>query len=125
MRSCLILTVLACGILHASAFSLVLPLDGEWLLATDPQNNGQAAGWPAAPAAEATRTKVPWIIQEAFPGYHGVAWYWRAFEAPANPDPEGALASALLGRRLPGGRVAQRHPRRPARGRRESPSSSM
>jgi len=20
-----------------------------------------------------------WIIQDAFPGYHGVAWYWRTF----------------------------------------------
>jgi hypothetical protein len=34
-------------------------------------------------------TKVPWIIQDAFPGYHGVAWYWRDFVAPTNPHPQG------------------------------------
>ena len=32
---------------------------------------------------------MPWIIQEAFPGYHGVAWYWRDFNAPANPHAGG------------------------------------
>jgi len=32
---------------------------------------------------------VPWIIQDAFPGYHGVAWYWKEFEAPANHFPGG------------------------------------
>ena len=30
-------------------------------------------------------TKVPWVIQDIFPDYHGVAWYWREFDAPANP----------------------------------------
>ena len=39
------------------------------------------------PAAKSTT--VPWIIQEAFPGYHGVAWYWRTFDAPVHPDPQG------------------------------------
>ena len=28
--------------------------------------------------------KVPWVIQDAFPEYHGVAWYWREFQAPEN-----------------------------------------
>jgi hypothetical protein len=32
---------------------------------------------------------VPWIIQDPFPGYHGVAWYWRDFPAPVNPHPRG------------------------------------
>ena len=39
------------------------------------------------PRPEAKPTKTPWIIQEAFPAYHGVAWYWRNFVAPANPHP--------------------------------------
>lgn len=43
----------------------------------------------AAHRPEAKRTKVPWIIQDAFPGYHGVAWYWREFVAPANSRPGG------------------------------------
>ena len=67
----------------------VTSLDGEWLLATDPQNVGRERQWYSAPVPEAKRTKVPWIIQDAFPGYHGVAWYWREFAAPANPHPGG------------------------------------
>jgi hypothetical protein len=65
-------------------------LDGDgWLLATDPKNEGRGQKWPGAPVPGAKPTKVPWIIQDAFPGYHGVAWYWREFEAPANPRPDG------------------------------------
>jgi len=67
----------------------VISLDGEWLLATDPGNVGQAEKWWSSPRADAKPTKVPWIIQDAFPGYHGVAWYWRSFEAPVNPHPNG------------------------------------
>jgi beta-galactosidase/beta-glucuronidase len=67
----------------------VLSLDGQWLLATDPQNIGRDGKWWTAPRLDAKRTKVPWIIQDAFPGYHGVAWYWKEFEAPANPVPGG------------------------------------
>ena len=59
----------------------VVSLDGEdWLLAPDPQNVGREQAWFQAPQPEAKRTKVPWIIQDAFPGYHGVAWYWREFQ---------------------------------------------
>lgn len=67
----------------------VISLDGEWLLATDPQNAGRDGQWWTAPHPEAEPTRVPWIIQDAFPGYHGVAWYWKEFEAPANPEPGG------------------------------------
>ncbi len=67
----------------------VISLDGQWLLATDPKNVGRDGKWWTAPRPDAKPTKVPWIIQDAFPGYHGVAWYWREFEAPANPNPGG------------------------------------
>lgn len=64
----------------------VISLDGrEWLLATDPTNIGRQQEWYGTPRPEAKPTKVPWIIQDSFPGYHGVAWYWRNFTAPANP----------------------------------------
>ncbi|MHB8860828.1 MAG: glycoside hydrolase family 2 protein [Pirellulaceae bacterium] len=66
-----------------------LSLDGSWLLATDPQNTGRENQWFAQPRSEATTATVPWIIQEAFPGYHGVAWYWRTFEAPRHPAAHG------------------------------------
>jgi len=72
------------------ATSTVLPLDGDdWLLAVDPENAGREQAWQQAPRPEAKPAKVPWIIQEAFPGYHGVAWYWRDFTAPTNPHPGG------------------------------------
>lgn len=67
----------------------VLSLDGSWLLATDPGNTGQAGQWWTAPRLEAKETNVPWIIQDAFPGYHGVVWYYKNFDAPANPQPNG------------------------------------
>jgi hypothetical protein len=67
----------------------VVSLDGTWSLAVDPQNVGREQKWWEKPAAEAKTTKVPWIIQDAFPGYHGVAWYWRDFTPPANPHAAG------------------------------------
>ena len=64
----------------------VVSLDGgQWLLATDPNNEGRQQNWDCEPRPEARPTKVPWIIQDAFPGYHGVAWYWRNFDAPHSP----------------------------------------
>ncbi|MGA2865122.1 MAG: sugar-binding domain-containing protein [Verrucomicrobiota bacterium] len=67
----------------------VISLDGQWLLAPDPQNTGRDGQWWTAARPEAKPAKVPWIIQDAFPGYHGVAWYWKEFAAPANPNPGG------------------------------------
>ena len=58
-------------------------MDGQWLLATDPENAGCDQQWWRQPRDDAQATKVPWIIQDAFPGYHGVAWYWRELEVPA------------------------------------------
>lgn len=66
----------------ALASSVVL-LDGDkWLLAIDPNNVGREEQWHKKPGEEAKQTKVPWVIQDAFPGYHGVAWYWREFAPP-------------------------------------------
>jgi hypothetical protein len=67
----------------------VISLDGTWQLATDPQNVGREQQWFQSPRPEAKPAKVPWIIQGMFPGYHGVAWYWRDLDAPANPHPKG------------------------------------
>ncbi len=73
----------------ASLCGQVVSLDGPWLLATDPKNAGREGKWWTEPRPDARKTKVPWIIQVTFPGYHGVAWYWKDFEAPANPLPQG------------------------------------
>jgi hypothetical protein len=67
-----------------------LSLNGEgWLLATDPRNVGRTEQWFNAPTKDAKPTKVPWIIQDIFPEYQGVAWYWRDFTSPANPNKNG------------------------------------
>jgi hypothetical protein len=68
----------------------VVSLDGDgWRLATDPQNVGRDQKWFESPRPDAKPTRVPWIIQDAFPGYHGVAWYWRDFTAPVNKNADG------------------------------------
>ncbi|UCH36643.1 MAG: glycoside hydrolase family 2 [Armatimonadota bacterium] len=69
--------------------TMITSLDGEWLIAADPRNVGREEQWYAKPIAGAKPTKVPWIIQDAFPGYHGVAWYRRDFTAPRNPHTRG------------------------------------
>lgn len=70
--------------------TIIQSLNGEaWMLAPDPQNIGKEQNWFNAPVSEAKKTKVPWIIQDAFPGYHGVAWYWHDFTVPVNPHPRG------------------------------------
>ncbi|MGA2256472.1 MAG: sugar-binding domain-containing protein, partial [Thermoguttaceae bacterium] len=64
----------------------ITKLDGQWLLTVDPQNVGCQQKWfENGPIGAAKQAKVPWIIQETFPGYHGVAWYWRDFTAPELP----------------------------------------
>jgi len=71
-------------------FSPVMLLDGEgWLVAIDSQNQGCEENWFEAPRPEAKAAAVPSTIQEAFPNYHGLAWYWRRFKAPVNPDSKG------------------------------------
>jgi hypothetical protein len=63
-------------------------LNGKWMLATDPQNVGKEKrlfeGGPIEGAQDAT---VPGIIQQTFPGYHGVVWYWRTFTPSTSPNP--------------------------------------
>lgn len=74
----------------AIKLSTVVSLDGsDWRLATDPKNVGRDQKWFERPTADAKPTKVPWVIQDIFSDYHGVAWYWREFDAPVNPHPGG------------------------------------
>ncbi len=82
----------------AGSLDLVAPADAplpppislasaSWTLATDPRNEGREQGWSRQPSADAKQTRVPGIIQEVFPAYHGVAWYWSEFTVPVNPLP--------------------------------------
>jgi len=67
----------------------ILTLDGDWFIAIDPENVGRDQQWFAANLRGTTLGRVPGVIQEPFPAYHGVAWYERSFTAPTNPNPNG------------------------------------
>ncbi|HUU96413.1 MAG TPA: glycoside hydrolase family 2 TIM barrel-domain containing protein [Phycisphaerae bacterium] len=54
-------------------------LNGRWMLATDSANVGKAENWFTRISLEAQPAPVPGVIQQVFPGYHGVAWYWHTF----------------------------------------------
>ncbi len=69
----------------------VISLNGEWLIEKDPQNIGSAQKWWEAPRPNAQKIKVPWILQELFPAYHGVVWYWHDFVAPKNNFDSGRM----------------------------------
>ena len=69
--------------------NMVILLDGDWLLLTDPNNVGREQKWFRREAPEARTAHVPGIIQEVFPTYQGVAWYWREFTPPAHPNSQG------------------------------------
>lgn len=60
-------------------------LNAEWRIARDPQNCGREGKWFAAIPGSAPAAPVPGIIQQVFPNYHGVAWYWTRFALPALP----------------------------------------
>ena len=75
----------------------VVSLDGPWLLATDPRDVGRTERWWQGAISEAKPARVPWIIQASFPGYHGLAWYWREFVAPAHPQPGGRFLLRFWG----------------------------
>ena len=62
-------------------------LNGAWKLATDPQNIGRGERWFERPQPDAMDTTVPSIIQQVFPAYHGVAWYWHAFTCDVANSP--------------------------------------
>jgi Glycosyl hydrolases family 2, sugar binding domain/Glycosyl hydrolases family 2/Glycosyl hydrolases family 2, TIM barrel domain len=70
----------------ASGPNRSLALDGEWSIATDPGNSGREQRWFVRTSSQASKTKVPSVIQEIFPAYHGVVWYWREFRVPIHPD---------------------------------------
>ena len=68
------------------ATTQIISLDGtDWLSLTDPNNQGLGKQWFTAPQPQAKPTAVPGIIQDTYPGYHGVVWYWRKIEIPAHP----------------------------------------
>jgi hypothetical protein len=57
----------------------VQTLSGTWKLAVDPANMGVKDRWFEGIRPEGKEAPVPGVIQQVFPGYHGVAWYWHSF----------------------------------------------
>lgn len=55
-------------------------LDGIWKIVRDPDNSGKSNKWyTGIPSEEAKDIRIPGMIQEAFPFYDGVAWYYYEF----------------------------------------------
>ena len=63
-----------------------ISLNGNnWKIAVDSNNLGREKEWFKAPPLSVSKeTPVPWVIQDIFHDYHGVAWYWREFDTPVN-----------------------------------------
>ena len=57
----------------------VQTLDVGWHILPDPDNTGKLARWFDAVPDTVRAATVPGTIQQAFPDYHGVAWYWLKF----------------------------------------------
>ncbi len=69
--------------------TLVTVLDSGWLITTDPANAGRDQSWFRTPQPEAKATRVPSVLQESFPAYHGVVWYWLQFKPEPQPFAHG------------------------------------
>ncbi len=66
-----------------------ITLCNGWLLATDPSNEGKEKGYAAAPIPGALPCRVPGVIQECFPTYEGVVWYYHSLShLPARSEGE-------------------------------------
>jgi hypothetical protein len=59
---------------------MIHTLAGTWKLIIDPENKGIEASWFKSIHPNAQMAPVPGVIQQVFPGYHGVAWYWHEFK---------------------------------------------
>jgi len=64
-------------------------LSGVWKLAVDPDNCGRDEYWFERIQPGAQDAPVPGIIQQVYPAYHGVAWYWHSFRPACRHMPGG------------------------------------
>ena len=61
-------------------------LDTNWFIAKDAENIGKSSAWEKAIQPDAVPAYVPSIIQQFFPEYHGVAYYWCKFSSEVYID---------------------------------------
>ena len=63
-------------------------LDEDWKIVADPQNIGRTSGWGSSiPASGVEDTPIPGMIQQIFPKYQGLAWYYHRFTSQLNSQP--------------------------------------
>ena len=74
----------------------VQTLSGEWVLAVDPDNKGRGECWFDRVEPGAVPAPVPGFIQDIFPNYHGVAWYWHVFRIEKKTQKVGEIAERRL-----------------------------
>ena len=82
---CGVLTVLQTLGAVSDSISGTRTLNGIWKIATDPENRGREEKWFTSIRADAQEAPVPGVIQQVFPAYHGVAWYWHRFNLERQP----------------------------------------
>ena len=57
-------------------------LGGNWQIVRDPENIGKSGQWyQGGPIEGAVPAVVPNPLELTYPGYDGVVWYWRTFDA--------------------------------------------
>jgi hypothetical protein len=59
----------------------VVRLSDGWRIRKDPDNKGKPEEWFKSVPQDTRSAVVPGTMQQTFPGYHGVAWYWTEFDA--------------------------------------------
>ena len=69
----------------------VISLDGTWKLRHDPDNVGKTQNWWefADNKNDSVDVPVPGTTQLVMPDARGVFWYYKTFDAPKNPHPQG------------------------------------
>lgn len=55
-------------------------LNDVWWICPDPDDSGLTQGYATTRPDCVKEAVVPGIIQQVFPDYHGVAWYWNEFK---------------------------------------------
>lgn len=68
-----------------------ISLDTGWSIEKDPENIGRNQSWSRAVQPGSKAIRIPSIVQEVYPGYHGVAWYWTKFASEPHPFAGGSL----------------------------------
>lgn len=113
-------TLLDTSVLSLAQAAELRSLDGAWEIAADPENIGREQQWYARGAIDGSRScLVPDVLEKTFPGYDGVVWYWKSFDATPPGGNERMqlkfhaadyLADAWVNGSLAGSHEGGRHP---------------